>query len=88
MSQTTKSMRYQQGFETERNAFERLAPALQASYENVFVAVHRGAVVDSDPDLPALVARFFEQHHDASVYFGYVGKQQPILRVPSPSVQR
>lgn len=45
-------------------------------------------VVDFDPDLQTLVARFFGQHHEASVYFGYVGKHQPILRVSSLSVQR
>jgi len=81
-------MLYQQGFETERHAFEKLAPELQGRYEDVFVAVHRGEMADSDPDLQTLVARFFERYPEASVYFGYVGKRQPIPRVSSPSVQR
>jgi hypothetical protein len=79
---------YQQGFDTERHAFEKLAPELEERHGVVFVAVHQGAVVDSDPDLQTLVARFFERYDEASVYFGYVGTRQPILRVSSPLVQR
>ncbi len=88
LSQTTKALRFQSGFESERSAFEGLAPALRERYDEVFVAVHRGEVVDSDADLQTLVARFFERCGEASVYFGYVGKGNPFLRVSSPSVQR
>ena len=88
MSQTTRALRFQSGFESERNAFEGLAPELRERYDEAFVAVHRGGVVDSDADLQTLVARFFERYGEAPVFFGYVGKRKPLLRVSSPSVQR
>jgi hypothetical protein len=88
LSQTTKAVRFQSGFETERSAFEGLAPKLRERYDEAFVAVHRGDVVDSDTDLHALVARFFERYGEVPVYFGYVGKRQPTLQVSSPSVRR
>jgi hypothetical protein len=87
LSQSTKTLKFQRGFESERSSFEELAPKLRERYDEVFVAVHRGEVVDSDADFQALVGRFFERYGDAPVYFGYVGQRKPILRVSSPSVQ-
>jgi hypothetical protein len=88
LSQATKAIKFQSGFETERSAFEGLADKLRERYNEAFVAVHRGDVVDSDTDLQALVARFFERYGEVPVYFGYVGKRQPTLQVSSPSVRR
>ncbi len=88
MSQTTKAAQHQRAFDSERIAFENLEPELRDRYDGVFVAVHQGEVVDSDRDLQILVSRFFENFNDASVYIGYVGKQQPVLRIASPSVRR
>ena len=88
LSQTTKVLRFQSGFESECSAFETLAPEIRERYDEAFVAVHRGEVVDSDTDLQTLVARFFERYGEAPVFFGYVGKRKPLLRVSSPSVQR
>ena len=88
MTQTTKAVRYQRGFESERAAFGKLEEGLRERYDEVFVAVHQGEVVDSDPDLQTLVSRFFEDYGDASVYIGYAGKRQPVIRISSPSVHR
>ena len=88
MSQTARTLKFQRGFESERSSFEKLAPELRERYDEVFVAVHRGEVVDSGADFQALVARFFERYGDAPVYFGYVGQRKPIPRVSSPTVPR
>lgn len=87
MTQTTNAARYQRDFEAEKAAFERLHASLRDQYDGMFVAVHRGHVVDSDPDLQSLVSRFFSEYGDVSVYVGYVGSQPPIRRISSPSVQ-
>jgi len=61
-------------FEREHAAFQGLLPHLVANYNGRFVAVHHGAVVDSDASREELVSRFFARFGDAPVYIGYVGQ--------------
>lgn len=63
-----------EAFEKEHAAFEELLPSLMTKYRGRFVAIHNGALVDSDPSRSNLVRRFFERFGDASVYVGYVGE--------------
>jgi len=74
-------------FERERAAFHELLPDLRARYAGRFVAVHGGAVVDSDPSSASLVRRFFERFGEESVYLGYVGGRR-VVRNISPKVRR
>ncbi len=87
MTKTAKAAELHDGFEEQRSVFEQLAPNLSDPYEDSYVAIHGGEVVDSDADFQTLVARFFEAYGDAAVYIGYVGSKPPVVRIPSPSGQ-
>ena len=71
-------------FRQEKAAFAALLPMLLAQYPGRFVAIHNGAVVDTDPSRTALARRFVQTHGDTHVYIGYVGEQQPVAYQISP----
>jgi hypothetical protein len=63
-----------EAFEREYAAFLTLLPHLESRFRELFVAVHRGSVVDSDTSRSDLVKRFFARFGDVPVYIGYVGQ--------------
>lgn len=63
-----------EAFENERAGFYSQLSTLRRSHNEQYVAIHGGAVVDSDARREALVRRFFARFGDAPVYIGYVGE--------------
>lgn len=63
-----------EAFEKEHAAFLALLPRLMPNYGGQFVAVHNGAVVDSNARREELVRRFFTKFGNVPVYIGYVGR--------------
>jgi hypothetical protein len=51
----------------EETAFQAMAPQLLAQYENEYVAVYQGEVIDHDPDQGDLVRRLDQTHSDTVV---------------------
>ncbi len=57
---TTPAGRPYEKLDLELSAFERMRPELLKTHRGLFVAIHDGAVVDSDSDEFALAARIEE----------------------------
>ena len=68
----------------EREAFQRLLPELLKTHEGQFVTIHKGEVVDSDPDDQELAKRVMANLGDKLVYIQKVEKELPSFEVPSP----
>jgi hypothetical protein len=68
--------------EREYRAFLRLLPELLPAYRGKFVAVHDGAVVDSDADDIALVQRVHARIGYVPIHVGLVTEQLPVVRIP------
>ncbi len=84
VSVTLKQQRERQeieAFEREHTAFLTLLPDLESKFRGLFVAVHRGSVVDSDVSRDNLVKRFFARFGDVPVYIGYVGQSAVAYQV-------
>jgi len=74
-----------QALEKEIRAFERLHPQLVEAYLGQFVAIHRGELVDADPDFEALFLRIQERFGDAVVLIRQVSAEPTLkLRGPTP----
>lgn len=70
-----------EAFERESKAFQRLLPSLGAKYGGRYVAIHGGAVVDSDSSRSGLLQRFFSNFGDVPVFIGYVGNEAPAYQL-------
>ncbi|MCL4499622.1 MAG: type II toxin-antitoxin system Phd/YefM family antitoxin [Chloroflexi bacterium] len=71
------------GFERERAAFLRLKPQLLKTHRGLYVAIHDGQVVDSDPKSLALALRMTEKKIEP-VYIQLVSEEPRIVEAPSP----
>jgi hypothetical protein len=68
--------------EREYRAFLQLLPALLATHRGKCVAIHNGAVVDSDSDEVALILRVQAKVGYVPLYVGLVTDSRPVVRVP------
>ncbi len=69
----------------EQTAFQVMKAALLQHYEEQYVAVHHGEVVDHDPDQTALALRISERYPDTAVLIKKVSTDpDKILRMRSP----
>jgi antitoxin (DNA-binding transcriptional repressor) of toxin-antitoxin stability system len=71
----------------ERRAFERLRPMLRSDTMGGFVAVHRGAVVDTDPDPTVLFERVARTLGGEPFFIGRVGAAEPVVDLPGFSIE-
>ena len=71
-------------FGQEKAAFLALLASLVTQYAGKYVAVHGGAVVDSDASRIVLVRRFLARFGDTHVYIGFVGERPPVAHQISP----
>ena len=68
----------------EREAFWRLLPTLLPTHRGKYVAIHEGAVIDSDVDQIALALRVYGTGC-RQVYVGLIAAEpSQVVRVPSP----
>jgi len=74
-----------EAFEREREAFLKLKPKLLETHRGLFVAVHNGQVVDSDPDSRELAKRIYTRSC-FPVYIGFVSEEPRTAEFPSPEV--
>jgi hypothetical protein len=75
----------QAAMQREEVAFQTMLPQLLARYENEYVAVYQGEVIDHDPDQGNLVRRLDQTHPNAVVLVKKVtAEPEPMLRMPSP----
>lgn len=68
--------------EREYRAFLRLLPELLATHPGKYVAVHNGAVVDSDSDDVALILRVQAKVGYVPIHVGLVTESPPLVRIP------
>lgn len=62
-------------FLEQKEAFLLIPPIPLAQYQGQYVVSHNGEILDHDPDLPTLTARFFETHGDVPVYITKIGEE-------------
>ena len=76
----------EQQFAQEKQAFLGIPPRILAQYTGQFVVSSRGAILESDQDLPALVSRFFSGPcREVPVYIAKVGEDEnEDLRIETP----
>ena len=73
----------------EQAAYQAMLPELLAAYENQYVAVYQGDVIDHDADKIALSIRLDESHPDAVVLVRQVtAEPDHVLHMPSPRLVR
>jgi hypothetical protein len=72
-------------WEAEREAFFRLLPALLATHQGRYVAVHRGSIVAEGGDQVEVACQAYSRVGYVPVYVGRVGvePERPV-RLPSP----
>jgi hypothetical protein len=76
-----------QVFQREKNSFMRLKGVLlgNPSYDNKYVAIVGGRIVDSDSDKSALVERVYKRDGYVPMYIGKVTREENRYRhLPSP----
>jgi len=76
----------QDAFEREREAFERLEPALLEKHKGRYVAVRDGQVVGVDDDDLALLQRVYDTLGYGVVYIRKVGEPLSVRRIHSPRI--
>ena len=73
----------------EQAAYQAMLPQLLAVYENQYVAVYQGDVVDHDVDKIVLSIRLDESHPDVVVLVRQVtADPDHVLQMPSPRLIR
>ena len=71
-----------EGFDIQKEAFQRIPASRLTPYEDQFVVSHNGQIIDSDYDLPTLTRRFFRRHPKKSVYITRIGGPAAIIGSP------
>lgn len=72
----------------EKAAFQRMLPALLKTHQGKWVAIYKGAMVDSDEKPSELMWRVQQKYGDESVYFGEVLEKPRVYRIPSAWIKR
>jgi hypothetical protein len=73
----------------EQAAFQRMVPDLLGHYNDQYVAIYGGKVIDHDLDQTALVMRLDQTHSNEVVLVKLVpDKPDRVLRMPSPRLVR
>ena len=71
----------------EERAFRRQKKELLKKYENEFVAVHQGEVVDHDPDDIALVTRVMQKLGNVPIFITPVRRKPIIYHTPEGIIE-
>lgn len=78
-----------QAMQEEKARFQAMLPDLLTRYENQYVALYQGKIVDHDQDKIALALRLDKTHPNTAVLIQKVtAESEPILRMPSPRLTR
>jgi len=73
----------------EQAAYQAMLPKLLAAYENQYIAVYQGDVIDHDADKIALSMRLDETHPNVVVLVRQVTVEPDrVLKMPSPRLVR
>lgn len=67
--------------------YDRNKSKLERRYNDEYVAIVGGAVVDHDPDFSSLAERVFRKHGERSVFMPRIG-QDTRLHIRSPRIRR
>lgn len=75
-------------FEAEKRAFEAMREQLLSQYEGLYVAIHKGQVVDYDADKLRLGLRVYQQFGYQPIYVQLVTRENlPVKRIASPKLR-
>jgi hypothetical protein len=73
-------------FEKGKKFFEENLNKLLKDYEDEFIAIIRGRVVDHSKSKKELVKRVFEKHGYTPMYIQLVSKEKRVVELPSPEI--
>jgi len=79
----------EQVFERERTAFMNLRGQLlnDPNFQNKFVAIVGGIVVDSDSDEYALAQRVYREHGYVPIFIDRIEPNSEVFEIPSPELE-
>lgn len=74
-------------WEQEKQAFLHMRDSLPKKYQNKYVAIHEGKIVESGHEKIAVGLRAYSRYGYVPIYIGYTGDDlDEIVRAPSPRI--